>query len=158
MARLPKDPRDYFVHNKVSLIKLSELYTGQKGCSLSNLKTRSVKESWQDQQTLNWAKSQLKADEIIIESKASEIAQDLSKLEELKDLTIEVHLEFMRKLKGQIKDITNPYLLDGEKTNSLFQTAMNNAVKVLLVSLKDPDDSFEDAPVPGINISEDINA
>ncbi len=65
-------------------------------------------------------------------------------LKELCDLTIQVHKEFMRNLKGQIKNITNPYLLDGERTNSLFQTAMNNSVKVMMGAMKMQEEKQED--------------
>ena len=68
---------------------------------------------------------------------ASDVAEESAALVKL---TIRVHTRFMQKLDDQIDDITNPFLTDGERTNSLFQTAMNNAVKITLNALKDQDD------------------
>lgn len=77
-----------------------------------------------------------------------EIARNVSGIVEndlktLCDTTLAVHIEFMQNLQGQVKDITNPYLFDGERTNSLFQTAMNNSVKVMLAAMKAYDDAKE---------------
>lgn len=71
---------------------------------------------------------------------ASEALQSASdELKELCNVTTRVHLNFMRKLHLPGPDgttlmdqITNPYLFDGEKVNSLFQTAMNNSTKIML--------------------------
>jgi hypothetical protein len=85
----------------------------------------------------NWGREKA----TIHENIANHVENDLK---ELSDLTFAVHKEFMRNLKGHIGEITNPYLLDGERTNSLFQTAMNNSVKLILAAMKakdDPEDS-----------------
>lgn len=62
-------------------------------------------------------------------------------LRTLCDVTLRVHTKFMQNLEGQIGEIQNPYLFDGERTNSLFQTAMNNSVKLMLAALKAKEDS-----------------
>lgn len=76
-------------------------------------------------------------------------------LKELSDLTFAVHKDFMRTLKGQMKDITNPYLFDGERTNSLFQTAMNNSVKLIIAAMKSKDDDTAEEETPGFNVTPD---
>lgn len=75
-------------------------------------------------------------------------------LKELVDITIAVHREFMQKLRGQMQDISNPYLFDGERTNSLFQTAMNNATKLTMATFKGEDQSVDEEPA-GFNVSQD---
>lgn len=52
-------------------------------------------------------------------------------LKALCDVTLRVHTRFMTKLEGQLDEISNPYLFDGERPNSLYQTAMNNSVKLM---------------------------
>ncbi len=69
----------------------------------------------------------------IINSVADAVAKDLR---ELTQITIDVHTRFMKKLMAQMDMIENPYLLDGERTNSLFQTAMNNAVKLAMAQMQ----------------------
>lgn len=76
---------------------------------------------------------------------------------ELKDLctsTVRVHAKFMAQLEGQIEDIQNPYLFDGERTNSLFQTAMNNSVKILINCIKEDEDTSEEE-APGFVVEQD---
>lgn len=58
-------------------------------------------------------------------------------LRSLCNVTIRVHTDFMLKLQSQMDQITNPYLFDGERTNSIYQTAMNNSVKLTLNALKE---------------------
>jgi len=141
--KLPADPGDYFAHSDVSLEELAKLYKGQKGCSFDNLRKRSAKEKWVERRHKNGTETAQKTDKILTDSRASETAASFSKLEQLKEVTIDVHLEFMQNLKGQIKTIQNPYLFDGERTNSLFQTAMNNSVKVLMAVMKAEDERPE---------------
>jgi hypothetical protein len=153
--KLPDDPGDYYAHNTVTLEELAELYEGTRGCSLDNLKKRSRKENWADRRHQIATQTALKADEILITKKAVGLASLQEKMFKLQDATIDVHLEFMQNLKGQIKDIQNPYLFDGERTNSLFQTAMNNAVKVLLAGMKQQEAEESEEEPPGFNISPD---
>lgn len=92
--------------------------------------------------------------------KKAEISENIANhvendLKELSELTFAVHKEFMRNLKGQIKDITNPYLFDGERTNSLFQTAMNNSVKLILAAMKAQDDTGPEEEPAGFNVAPD---
>lgn len=83
----------------------------------------------------------------VFEKIVDEIEDDL---QALCNVTLRVHRRFMENLEGQIKDITNPYLFDGEKTNSLFQTAMNNATKLTQAVLKSRDgDESDDNESPG---------
>ena len=84
-----------------------------------------------------WTRKRSQMNEKIDEKIQSLVEDDLA---ELCQITVEVHKEFMRNLKGQMADITNPYLFDGERTNSLFQTAMNNSVKVFLAAIKAQED------------------
>lgn len=67
-----------------------------------------------------------------------------SELKALCAVTLRVHRKFMENLEPQIADIQNPYLFDGERTNSLFQTAMNNSVKLMLAALKTEEDKSGD--------------
>lgn len=53
-----------------------------------------------------------------------------TKLDKLTEKNIDVSCQFMDKLEEQMDVITNPFLTDGERNNSLFQTAMNNATKL----------------------------
>jgi hypothetical protein len=76
-------------------------------------------------------------------------------LKELSDLTFAVHKEFMRNLQGQMNTITNPYLFDGERTNSLFQTAMNNSVKLILAAMKTKEDEDSEEITPGFSVTPD---
>ncbi len=62
-SKLPADPRDYYVHNECSLAELAALYSGQKGCSLANLKIRCKKENWVKQLDQNYTKTQEKLDQ-----------------------------------------------------------------------------------------------
>lgn len=79
--------------------------------------------------------------EILCNQIASEALEALSdELKELCNVTTRVHLKFMQQLETQMESITNPYLTDGERTNSLFQTAMNNATKVMLALYGKDDD------------------
>jgi len=71
---LPEDPRDYYVHNPCSLAELAKLYKGQKGCSLPNLKLRCSREKWVKQLETFDAEIKERADEIVIQAKAEEIA------------------------------------------------------------------------------------
>jgi|GEM_PF-6651173 len=73
---LPEDPRDYYVHNPCSLAELAKLYKGQKGCSLPNLKLRCSREKWVKQLENFDAEVKERADEIIIQAKAQEIANN----------------------------------------------------------------------------------
>jgi len=77
-------------------------------------------------------------------------------LKALCSATIKVHRNFMERMltKGQdgqdmIKALEHPFLTDGEKVNSLFQTAMNNSVKVYLAAIKAQDDDPEEANPAG---------
>lgn len=70
-----------------------------------------------------------------IKEKISELVEN--DLKDLCDITIRVHANFMRKLEGMMGDVTNPYLFDGERVNGLFQSAMNNSVKLAQSYLKD---------------------
>ena len=85
---------------------------------------------------------------------SDKIASDVhDELKSLSTITIRVHMRFMQQLEEQMDKITNPYLLDGERTNSLYQTAMNNSVKLTQAILKDqPIDEEEPA---GFNVSPD---
>jgi uncharacterized protein YjcR len=74
-------------------------------------------------------------------------------LKALCDVTLRVHTKFMRKLEGQLKEITNPYLLDGERTNSLYQTAMNKSVKLMLAAMKGPEAAESDTEPPGFIVN-----
>lgn len=73
---LPADPRDYYVHNPCSLAELAQLYEGVKGCSLPNLKARSSKEKWVKQLEGFTDQVQARADELIVEAKAQELANN----------------------------------------------------------------------------------
>lgn len=64
----------------------------------------------------------------IIEKVETNVENDL---QALSAVTLRVHAKFMHKLESQLPYITNPYLFDGEKPNSLYQTAMNNSVKLM---------------------------
>lgn len=75
--------------------------------------------------------------------------------------TITVHRKFMERMlqqdadgKDMIRALEHPFLTDGERTNSLFQTAMNNSVKVMLAAMREQDDSPEDEPA-GFNVAPD---
>lgn len=75
--------------------------------------------------------------------------------------TITVHRKFMERMlqtgedgKDMIKALEHPFLTDGERTNSLFQTAMNNSVKVMLAAMKEQEDGQDEEP-PGFNITAD---
>jgi len=76
-------------------------------------------------------------------------------LKKLSNITIRVHTKFMQKLEGQMKDIQNPYLFDGERVNGLFQTAMNNSVKLTQSSMKADEENPEEEATPGFHISLD---
>ncbi len=88
-------------------------------------------------------------------------AHVVDEFQRLADLTISVHIEFMQKLKGQMEEITNPYLFDGEKTNSIYQSAMNNATKLAIAKFnKDAADKLGATGegsgfvgLPGVDIS-----
>lgn len=103
---------------------------------------KAYKESWGRQK------------EIIKENVSESIQNDLK---ELSDLTFAVHKEFMRNLQGQMNTITNPYLFDGERTNSLFQTAMNNSVKLILAAMKTKEEETEEE-TPGFNVMQDAGS
>lgn len=159
--KLPKDPRDYYVHNDVSLEELAALYKGQKGCSLGNLKARSAKENWAEQLDQKRAETRLKTDEKITDFKATQTATLHAEIEALNLATLQVHKQFMERMlrpdvdgKTMAQALENPFLLDGERVNSLFQTAMNNAVKVLLAALKGQEDTLTEE-VPGLIINVD---
>lgn len=64
-------------------------------------------------------------------------------LRSLCNVTIRVHTAFMLKLESQMDQLTNPYLFDGERTNSIYQTAMNNAVKLTNNALKEKEAETE---------------
>jgi hypothetical protein len=81
---------------------------------------------------------------------ATAVEEDLSALSKL---TIKVHTQFMLKLQDQMKEITNPYLLDGERVNSLFQTAMNNSVKLTLNALKEQEQETGEGDAVPIEIT-----
>jgi hypothetical protein len=87
-----------------------------------------------------------------LSQKVGEVVQN--ELKEFCDITLAVHKEFMMNLQGQLQTITNPYLFDGERTNSLFQTAMNNATKIYLATLKGEEANIEEEPA-GFNVSLD---
>lgn len=91
--------------------------------------------------------------ETIQDNIVSEVEDDLKAL---CSATIKVHRKFMERMltKGQdgqdmIKALEHPFLTDGEKVNSLFQTAMNNSVKVYLAAIKAQDDDPEEANPAG---------
>lgn len=82
-------------------------------------------------------------DKIREEHVGSAIETQKSTLEELCSLTEQIHFEFIGKLKAKrddgttmMDDIQNPFLFEGERVNSLFQTVLNNATKILLAKLK----------------------
>lgn len=95
-----------------------------------------------------------KTKEQIKENVAAHVEADLKAL---CNVTIRVHTAFMLKLETLLPEITNPYLFDGERTNSLFQTAMNNAVKLTTNALKDGDGDTDTEPA-GFNVSLDEDA
>ena len=96
---------------------------------LSTLKSKASREGWRND-----------AQQVATELRESAKSQ----LKELCDVTLRVHLKFMKGLEPQIADIQNPYLFDGERTNSLYQTAMNNSVKLMLAALKAEEEKPED--------------
>ena len=63
-----------------------------------------------------------------------------NELKELCNLNARIHFKFLKQLEENMALITNPYLLDGERVNSLFQTAMNNATKIMLALYGKDDD------------------
>jgi len=152
---LPDDPRDYYATNTISLRDLAALYKGRKGCSLQNLKIRSTREGWVQEIKDTTQEVREKAREIIIQNKVQGLASIQEKLSRLQDLTLDVHLEFMKNLKSQVKDIQNPYLFDGERTNSIFQTAMNNAAKISMALIKEQKDASTEEEPAGFIVSPD---
>lgn len=96
---------------------------------LSTLQSRASREGWR-KETQEFAKN------------LRESVED--ELKALCSVTMRVHRKFMENLEPQIADIQNPYLFDGERTNSLFQTAMNNSVKLMLAALKTEEEKPED--------------
>lgn len=77
--------------------------------------------------------------------------------------TIKVHRKFMERMlqkdqddKDIIQALDHAFLTDGERVNSLFQTAMNNSVKILQAHLKITEDNGEEEEIPGFNVSPDV--
>jgi hypothetical protein len=103
------------------------------------IRNKAYREDWKEQR------------ETIKDSIVTDVADELKALCRI---TIRVHRRFMEKLDGMDDEITNPYLFDGEKTNSLFQTAMNNAVKLVQSALKDSDPAEPEEP-PGFHVVQD---
>lgn len=77
------------------------------------------------------------------------------KLKELTELNLDVHIQFLKKLKSSsmMDMISNPFLFDGERTNSLFQTAMNNATRIALGQMKAQEEEATEEEPPGFNVS-----
>lgn len=65
------------------------------------------------------------------------------RMRRLSTLTFDVLIQFSEKMQTQMHHIENPYLFDGERVNSLYQTGMNNAVKLTLESIKASNDTGE---------------
>lgn len=114
---------------------------------LSTLKNRASREKWK-----------YEAIQIGTEIRES-IKQDLK---ELCRENIQLHLDFLKKLREADADgktmldfIQNPFLFDGERVNSLFQTAMNNATKLTQSVIKvEAEEEGEDV-TPGFNVTLD---
>jgi len=68
----------------------------------------------------------------------------------LAEANLRVHLAFVDKLAeaDMMATIQNPYLFDGERVNSLFQTAMNNATKLTQGVLSGNDEHTQDVDMP----------
>lgn len=87
--KLPEDPRDYYVHHpETSLEDLAQLYKGQRGCSLANLKIRSSKEKWVEQLDQVYTETKLKTDEKLIEANATQAASQMKRVGGLFDLLL----------------------------------------------------------------------
>lgn len=117
-------------------MKIAEDYNVSKKA----IQNKAFKEGW------------TKERDAIKEEVASQVKSDL---QELCDVTLRVHTKFMQRLETQMHYIENPYLFDGERPNSLFQTAMNNSVKVMLAAMKAEQEPEELEESPGINIFPD---
>lgn len=110
-----------------------------------------------------WRRSKIEKKQEILET-AHET--QLNTLAELCSLTDRVHLDFMRKFYQKAENdqtildqITNPYLFDGEKVNTLFNTAMNNATKIRMAQFKQVEAPNEEPPPPDeVNPLEAIEA
>lgn len=100
-----------------------------KDCTASKISLKATRSGW------------VKEKEQLCNSIASEaIEATHTELKELCNITTRLHLKFMKKLEENMHEITNPYLLDGERVNSLYQTAMNNATKIMLALYGKDDD------------------
>lgn len=80
-----------------------------------------------------WKKEKDTLRQEVVETVMESVRNDLKALCEINE---RVHKQFMEKLESNLADITNPFLFDGERHNPLFQTAMNNATKIMLAQMK----------------------
>jgi hypothetical protein len=115
---------------------------------LGTLKNRASREKWSDE-----------ALRIGTEIRAE--AED--DLKALCTATIKVHRKFMERMLKKdsegndvIEALEHAFLTDGERVNSLFQTAMNNSVKILQAHLKAQEDNPEEEEPPGFIVSPDV--
>lgn len=95
----------------------------------------------------------------ISEKVATDVEDDLKAL---CSATIKVHRLFMERMlqknrdgQDMIQALEHPFLMDGEKVNGLYQTAMNNSVKLYQTIVKVQDDAPAEEEPPGFNVSPD---
>lgn len=110
-----------------------------EGLTGNAIRVRASKQKWQKQK------------DTIRNNIVSDVEDDLKAL---CNVTLRVHKAFMEKLEGQLEQISNPYLLDGERTNSLYQTAMNNSFKVMIAAIKNQETEPDEEPA-GFEVSLD---
>lgn len=92
-----------------------------RDCSAKQISLKASRSGW------------VREKEALCNSIASEALEAThNELKELCNLNARIHFKFLKQLEENMHLITNPYLLDGERVNSLFQTAMNNATKIML--------------------------
>lgn len=135
MARqkLPEDPRDYYVHNDISIEELAKLYKGKKGCSLGNLKRRCRFENWESQLSQNYSKTILKTDEKAIEKKSDQIASDLSWRGMFRNTMREEMLSVVNEIKlARTSGLIGLTVQDGEGfLNKVYEIYQKGAIDLL---------------------------
>lgn len=100
-----------------------EIAKDYKDCTAAKISYKASVNNWTKEKT---NKSNEKVDSLV----SSFYERVRTKLDALTERNIDVSCKFMEKLEDQMDAITNPFLTDGERNNSLFQTAMNNATKL----------------------------
>lgn len=109
-----------------------------RNCTAAKISQRAHRRGWKQER------------EQICNKIASDVlAATASELKELCNLTTRVHLRFMQEFFTADQDgetlfdkvAKQPFLLNGERHNPLFQTAMNNATKIMLTLYGRDEDS-----------------